>query len=66
MVKLLKRSVRMRNKLMLFDSKNILLIDDRQDNIDMAKEFGWNAFKTTGLELEKIIECCNKFIMGSD
>ena len=42
MVKLLKRSVTMRNKLMLFDSKNILLIDDRQDNIDMAKEFGWN------------------------
>lgn len=51
---------------MLFDWENILLIDDRQDNIDMAKEFGWNAFKTTGLELEKIIECCNKFIMGLD
>ena len=45
-----------------FDSKNILFIDDRQDNIDVAKEFGWNTLKATGLELEKIKICCDKFI----
>ena len=45
-----------------FEPKDILLIDDRQDNIDMAKEIGWNTLKATGLELEKIKECCEKFI----
>ena len=49
-----------------FNSKDILFIDDRQDNIDMAREFGWNVFKTTGLELEKIKECCENFIKGVD
>ena len=43
---------------------DILFIDDRQDNIDMAKEFGWNTLKASGLELEKIKECCENFIKG--
>ena len=42
--------------------KDILFIDDKQNNIDMAKEFGWNTLKATGLELEKIKENCEKFI----
>lgn len=45
-----------------FDSEDILFIDDRQDNIDMAKKFGWNTLKATGLELEKIKKCCEDFI----
>lgn len=49
-----------------FDSKDILFIDDRQDNIDMAKEFGWNTLKASGLELEKIKECCENFIKGGN
>ena len=49
-----------------FNSEDILFIDDRQDNIDMAKEFGWNTLKATGLELEKIKDCCENFIKGDD
>ena len=49
-----------------FNSEDILFIDDRQDNIDMAKEFGWNTLKATGLELKKIKECCENFIKGVD
>jgi HAD superfamily hydrolase (TIGR01509 family) len=49
-----------------FNSEDILFIDDRQDNIDMAKKFGWNTLKATGLELEKIKDCCENFIKGYD
>ena len=45
-----------------FKPEDILFIDDRQDNIDTAKEFGWNTFRVTGLELDKIKECCDNFI----
>lgn len=45
-----------------FNKKDILLIDDRTDNIERAKEFGWNVFQITGLELDKIKEKCEKFI----
>lgn len=45
-----------------FAPNDILFIDDRQDNIDMAKEFGWNALKATGLELDKIKKCCEDFV----
>ena len=45
-----------------FSKENILLIDDSQVNIDMAKEAGWKAFKATGLELDKIKEVCEDFI----
>jgi putative hydrolase of the HAD superfamily len=45
-----------------FDKKDILFIDDRTDNIIMAEKFGWNAFKATGLELDKIKEVCENFI----
>lgn len=50
------------NEKVSFDSKDILFVDDRQDNVDMAKQFGWNALRATGLELEKIKECCENFI----
>ncbi len=49
-----------------FNSEDILFIDDKQDNIDMAKKFGWNTLKATGLELEKIKDCCENFIKGDD
>ena len=47
-----------------FNPKDILFIDDKQSNIDAAKEAGWNALCATGLELDKIKECCEKFIKG--
>ena len=52
------------SKKLPFNNKNILFIDDRQDNIDMAKEFGWNTLKATGLELDKIKQVCSNFIEG--
>ncbi len=54
------------NEIIPFNPENILFIDDRQDNVDMAKEFGWNTLKATGLQLEKIKVCCDKFIKGVD
>ena len=50
------------NEKIPFNKEDILFIDDRQDNIDMAKKIGWNTLKATGLELEKIKECCENFI----
>lgn len=50
------------NERVPFDPENILFIDDKQVNVDMAKSFGWNAVKANGLELDKIKECCGKFI----
>ena len=54
------------NRQLPFNPEDILFIDDRQDNIDMAKEFGWNTLKATGLELEKIKECCEAFIKENE
>ena len=45
-----------------FAKKDILFIDDRTDNIIEASKFGWNTFKATGLELDKIKEACEKFL----
>ena len=53
------------NEKVPFTPKNILFIDDRQNNIDMAKEMGWNTLKATGLELEKIKACCEEFIKNN-
>ena len=50
------------NEMLFFNPEDILFIDDRQDNIEMAKEFGWKTLKANGLELEKIKECCDNFI----
>lgn len=45
-----------------FKKEDILFIDDRSDNVKTAIEFGWNAFQSTGLELDKIKEKCEEFI----
>ena len=45
-----------------FNKEDILFVDDRSDNIEAAKEFGWNTFKATGLELDKIKEACESFL----
>lgn len=52
------------NEKLPFCNKNILFIDDSQDNIDIANKIGWNTQKATGLELEKIKLCCENFIGG--
>lgn len=54
------------NEKLPFNPEDILFIDDRQNNIDMEKEFGWNTLNATGLELEKIKACCENFIKGVD
>ncbi len=45
-----------------FDKKDILFIDDRMDNCEAAREFGWNAYHATGLELDKIKKVCEEFL----
>lgn len=45
-----------------FKPDEILFIDDREDNVNTAKEIGWNAYQVTGLELDKIKEVCKSFI----
>lgn len=45
-----------------FNKEDILFIDDNLNNINSAKEFGWNTLQATGLELDKIKEACNKFL----
>ncbi len=42
--------------------QNVLLIDDREENINMAIKLGWNAIQANGLELDKIINCCEEFL----
>ena len=54
------------NEILPFTPENILFIDDKQDNIDMAKQFRWNVIKANGLEYEKIKLCCEKFIRGDN
>lgn len=45
-----------------FDKQDILFIDDRKDNIETAKSFGWKALQATGLELDKIVKECESFL----
>lgn len=45
-----------------FDKKNILFIDDKEANIIVAKEFGWNAVQCTGLELDKMKKVIDEFL----
>lgn len=45
-----------------FNKKDILFIDDREDNVLSAQEFGWNAYCTNGLKLEEIKSICNSFL----
>lgn len=46
-----------------FKPQDILFIDDRKDNIDVALKLGWNVFQTTGLELDNIKKKCEEFLM---
>ena len=50
------------NKKIQISSENILFIDDAKENIDAAKEFGWNTVIATGLELDKIKKHCEEFL----
>ncbi len=45
-----------------FAPQDILLIDDRKENIKTAIDMGWNAVQATGLELEKIKRKCEEFL----
>ena len=45
-----------------FEPDDILFIDDRLDNIEMASKMGWNVLQATGLELDKIKEKCEDFL----
>lgn len=45
-----------------FEKEDILFIDDRTNNIESAKKFGFNTLQATGLELDKIKDVCEKFL----
>ena len=42
--------------------KNILFIDDTKENIESAKQRGWNVCNANGYELDKIKECVEEFL----
>lgn len=44
--------------------KNILFIDDTNDNIEGAKQRGWNVCKAYGYELDKIKKHVEKFLQN--
>lgn len=46
------------------ENKNILFIDDCKENINIAKEMGWNTCNADGHELYKIKESVNNFLGG--
>ena len=45
-----------------FKKENILFIDDREDNIEAARNFGWKTLKATYLQFDEIKEVCNAFL----
>lgn len=45
-----------------FEPNNILFIDDKKENIEVASELGWNVLQATGLELDIIKDKCEQFI----
>ncbi len=49
-----------------FDPKDILFIDDREDNVNMARELGINAMQATGLELDRIKSRVEEFLKVHD
>ena len=49
-----------------FDAKDILFIDDREDNVNIARELGINAMKATGLELDRIKSRVEEFLKVHD
>lgn len=50
------------NRIVSFKPENILLIDDKLENVEMASKFGWDTLVSTGLDLEKIKQKCEKFL----
>lgn len=50
------------NEKVNFDKKDILFIDDREDNILEAKNVGWNTLQTDGNHLDIIKERCESFL----
>ncbi len=47
-----------------FAPSDILFIDDLKANVDAASKMGWNTLQATGLELDKIKEKCNSFLVN--
>ena len=48
-----------------FEPSDILFIDDRKDNIDIASKMGWNTLLATGLELDKIKSNVTNFLKNT-
>lgn len=49
-------------KALKINPNNILFIDDTKENIEMAKQRGWNTCHSYGYELDKIKQSVNKFL----
>jgi HAD superfamily hydrolase (TIGR01509 family) len=57
----LKSFINVENKLNI-ESKNILFIDNNEENINNAKKCGWNTCLAYGYELDKIKSSVNEFL----
>ena len=45
-----------------FKKENILLVDDRKDNVEAAASIGWKTIHATGLELDRIKREIEEFL----
>ena len=45
-----------------FKKEDILFLDDKEKNVETAREFGWNSYVVTGLELDKIKKYVEDFL----
>ena len=45
-----------------FKKEDILFLDDKEQNVEAAKKFGWNSYQVTGLELDKIKQYVEDFL----
>ena len=45
-----------------FKKEDILFIDDKEKNVEVARKFGWNSIVLTGKELNEIKRVCEEFL----
>lgn len=45
-----------------FKKEDILFLDDKEKNVEVAREIGWNSYVVTGLELDKIKKYVEDFL----
>ena len=63
-MKPLKRGFKYIQKETKIKPENILFIDDSKENIETAKQLGWNTCNAYGYELDKIKEKVKEFLIN--